>query len=927
MPNLVEQIEAAAAAKLALPAGRSPQQEIARYKTFLKVESHRLRIHHRAGGGGRANCRARGAMMDALLRQLLAALERSAPPRDKALPPVALVAIGGYGRGELNPCSDVDIMILHTGEAIVRGQTHPWLAMLEEGLLWDLGLKVGHAVRSLKDCEQVANNDMQSKTSLIEARLITGNQPLFELFQQLVLEKCVQGHEDEYIAARIEDQRKRRAAHGDSPTMQEPNIKNGCGGLRDFQNLLWMAFFKYRVRSLAELQTRGLISTSDVRRLEAAYDFLLRTRTELHYTVNRAGDVLTRNLQPAVGRGLGYTERSLSRRIELFLGDFYTHTRTIYLLTRALEERLALLPQPSRLPSLGRYLRSRLARARQQELDGFKLLDGQLQATSVEVFREQPARLMRVFLYAQQRGLKLDPNLFFLIHDALPLVDRAFLRDLHVRDTFLEILRRRGNVGATLRLMHETGLLGKYLPEFGKLTALVQHEFFHRYTTDEHTLICLEKLDQVWESTVAPFRHYAEMFRALERPDLLYLALLLHDTGKVEQGKHADLSTRLAQSVGRRLQLDAPTTRTLCLLIEHHLLMARTSQAFDLEDRTVIRHFAEQIGSLENLNLLTLLTFADSMGTSEQFWNGFKDTSLLTLYAGARQELTGSPHFAQAEERQLEHLAGLVKRLLPETFGLDEMQAHFDNLPPRYFTILTNKEIVADLTLTHLFMRVQVTEPEEKALTPVLDWLDEPDRGYTAVKLCTWDRPGLFWKMAGSFSASGLSILSARVFTRADGIALDTFFVVDAETGALVDRQKARQFERIASDELIKGNVDLAALIAKRKAAVPLYSPLFNEPIPTRIEFDNRLSDATTAILIETQDRLGLLFAVAKVLSALSLDIVSAKIQTEKGAALDSFHVREASGLKVLLEDRQRHITLRLLEAIEALDRAQAKTA
>ena len=924
MPKLLDQIEADAATKLALPAGRAPHLEIARYKTFMKVESHRLQMHHRAGLGGREICRARAVMMDALLRQILAALERKVTTSQNSLPPLAIVAIGGYGRGELNPCSDIDLMFLHTGEAIARKTKHPWLALIEEGLIWDLGLKVGHSVRNLTDCELMANTDMQTKTSLIEARLVTGNQPLFALFQKLVVDKCVQGHEDEYIAARLEDQRKRRAAHGDSPTMQEPNIKNGCGGLRDFQNLLWMAFFKYRIRTLSDLEAKGLLSHADVRRLEAAYDFLLRTRTELHYITNRPVDAMTRNLQPAVGRGLGYTERSLSKRIEQFLGLFYNHTRTVYLLTRTLEERLALLPQPSRLPSLGRFLRGRLAHARRQELDGFKFLDGQIQALGPNVFREQPARLMRVFLYAQQRGLKLHPDLFFQIHDELPLVDGPFLRDPRVRESFLEILNQRGNVAPSLRRMHETGLLGKYVPEFGKLTALVQHEFFHRYSTDEHTLMCVEKLDQVWESTVAPFRHYAEMFRDPEHPFLLYLALLLHDAGKAsEGGKHADRSTVLAQRVARRLQLDPVATRTLCLLVEQHLLMARTSQAFDLEDPAVIRHFTEKIGSLENLKLLTLLTFADSMGTSEQFWNSFKDTSLLTLYAGARRELTGSPAVIQAEEKKREQLEGLVERLLPATFGQDELQAHFKSLPPRYFQILTNQEIVADLTLTHLFMRAQVAEENDKVLAPMVDWLDQPDRGYTVVKVCTWDRPGLFWKMAGSFSASSLSILSARVFSRADGIALDTFFVVDAETGALVDRQKAKHFERIVSEELIKGDVNLATLIAKCKFIGPLYSPLFHEPIPTRIEFDNRVSDDSTVIMVETQDRLGLLFVVSRVLSALSLDIASAKIQTEKGAALDSFHVRELSGLKITSEERQSQLTRRLLEAIETLDKGK----
>ncbi len=925
MATLLEKIEADAVERLPLPPNRHPSQELARYKNFLKVESHRLKMLHRAGAAGREVCRARAAVLDVLLRFILDAIRSAASVETKASPPrFALVAIGGYGRGELNPQSDLDIMFLHTGDTIstARGKPHPALLALTDGLLytlWDTGLKVGHSVRTVDDCVSVANSDMQSKTSLIEARLITGDEGLFKHLQAVVLARCVRGFEDAYIAARIADQAERRAKFGGSASMQEPNIKNGCGGLRDYQNLLWMAFFKYRTRSLDELRERELIDDSERKQLDTAYDYLLRARNELHYQVNRPADVVAKSLQPAIAYHLGYTDRSQVRRLEAFMGDLYTHLRNIYLITRTREQRLALLPQPERrLPSFGQLLRTGRHRLRRQMVDGFKFVDGEIYPLSTRVFRDQPRRLMRVFLYAQQRGLTLHPDLSQLIRHQLPLVDRAFLRDRHVHETFLEILSQRGNVAPTLRAMHEVGLLGKYLPEFGKLTCLVQHEFYHQYTADEHTLVCVEQLDRVWEAKQAPYSHYAGIFQEVERPFVLYLALLLHDAGKATPtGRHSDVSGRLALKVAKRLDLDGATTHTLRLVIEQHLTMTSISQRRDLDDPAVIRSFAAQIQSQENLRLLTLHTFADSLGTSDTLWNGFKDSLLLLLYHKAHEQIAGGTAFILVEEKQRELLEDEVRRLMPRTFGEEEAQAHFANLPLRYFQIHSAAEVMADLTLVHLFMHHQLTE-EDRSLEPVVTWHNEPDRGYTAVKICTWDRHALFSKIAGSLTASGLNILSARIFTRNDGMILDTFFVTDARTGLLANREERERFEKLVEQALTR-EIDLAALISRQKVSQPRYQSFDGERIPTAIDFDNEVSDTCTVIDIETEDHLGLLHILSQTLAELGLDIAVAKISTEKGAAIDSFYVSEADGGKVRDAERQRQVERKLRAAIARL--------
>jgi [protein-PII] uridylyltransferase len=921
MQELLRKIEASAAARLPLPPGREPIQELARYKAFLKVETHRLKLLHRAGGGGLEVCRARAVMIDLLLRYLWhTAKENLTEQAQKEFPPLALVGIGGYGRAELNPHSDIDFMFLHSRQ-IAANRPLPYLSKIIDGILyplWDIGLKVGHSVRNVEDCVKVANTDMQSKTSLIEARLVVGDEGLFMKFQKALLSKCVDGHEAEYIAMRLADQAERREKFGNSACMQEPNLKNGCGGLRDFQNLLWMAFFKYRTRSLKDLQAHGLISEKERKQLEGAYDFLLRARTEMHYHLNRAMDVLSKNLQPAVAHNLGFAERSPSKRIEQFMREVYMRSRSIFLITRTLEQRLALQPPAQRRLSL----RSLLPGGRKpasEPVDGFRFNDREIYAVSNRVFREQPRRLMRVFLYAQQRGLLLHPDLAQLLRNELALVDRAFLTDEHVRDTFLTILDQRGSVAPILRAMHEVDLLGRYIPEFGKLTCLVQHEFYHQYTADEHTLVCLEQLDRIWEAKTPPHSNYAELLHKLERPFVLYLALLLHDVGKPEGHGHPALSGAMALRVAKRLGLDGAATHTLRVIIENHLLLASVSQRRDLDAPAIIRQVAKQAQTPETLAMLTLHTFADSLATSDKLWNGFKDSLLWSLHDKTMALMTGGTEFIRTEEVQRELLRQEVSRLLADDSDQEELQALFTTLPHRYYQIHSAREVIDDLKLVNRFLRSQVLD-EDNALAPVVNWQDEPDRGANLVKICTWDREGLFSKIAGSFSAAGLNILSARIFTRSDGIVLDSFSIAEARTGSLAGPEPREKFQEVLKKALTGGVVDFPALIARQKITRPLYHAYTGEHISTQVRFEDEASDTRTLIEIETEDRLGLLYIISQTLAELNLDISTAKILTEKGAAIDSFYVRETDGARVLAPNRRAAIEQRLRRAIQGLE-------
>jgi [protein-PII] uridylyltransferase len=400
----------------------------------------------------------------------------------------------------------------------------------------------------------------------------------------------------------------------------------------------------------------------------------------------------------------------------------------------------------------------------------------------------------------------------------------------------------------------------------------------------------------------------------------LYLALLLHDVGKADgHGNHAVESAKMALRVARRLGLDGSATHTLRLLIENHLLMASTSQRRDLDDPAVIRRFANQIQNSETLTLLALHTFADSLATSDKLWNGFKDSLLWSIYNKTSALMAGGTEFVRAEEKQRELLMEEVHGLASGLEG-EELHAHFGALPPRYFQIHGAREVLDDILLAHQFLELQASD-QDNPLTPVVYWHDQPDRACNAVKICTWDRAGLFRKIAGSLSAAGLNILSAQIFTRSDGIVLDTFYVHDARTGNLAGTDQRNTFEAVINKALTGEDLDFQALIAKQKLVRPVYQAYSGERLATRIGFDNDSSDTRTVIEVETEDRIGLLYAISRQLSELDLDISGAKISTDRGAAIDSFYIRELDGAKVVAAERQRDIEQKLRHAIAELDR------
>jgi len=916
--KFVEEVKARAQEQLVLPEGKAPAGELARYKRFLKHEAARLKKLHRSSGLGREVCMARAAVIDALLKHLLRTAIGLAPlGKFKKVPSLAVIALGGYGRGELNPHSDIDIQFLCEDRLLNGAKPHEFLKSVTDAVLytlWDVGLKIGHSVRRVRDCVEEANKDMQSKTALIEARCVTGDEVLFKKMEKVVHAKCVNPYIDEYIVARLKDQASRHARYGNAVTMQEPDIKNGCGGLRDYQNLCWLMHFKLGYRSVEDLEGQKVISKVDAERLEAGYSFLLRARNELHYQMDRPMEVLTKSVQPKIAWQLGYTNRSPAKRLEAFMGDYYRHARNIDLIVRSVERRLALVPRPAWQQAIGRWVGGR----KEQIIDGFRIIDGEISFVNRRVFRDQPRKLMRVFLLMQRHSVRLHPDLAQRIRDQVWLVNRKFREDMHIHETFLEILNQPGAVGHVLRRMHELDFLGKYLPEFGRLTCLVQHEFYHQYTVDEHTLVCLEKLDGLWEEKWARYRRYHEVFEEIDRPSTLYLALLLHDAGKgIETDRHEREGARVADHVADRLGLDEAASDSLQLVIRHHLTMVQVAQRRDLGDPQVIRQFAESIGTEENLNLLMLHTLADSLGTAETLWNDFKDTAQWALYLRTHSLFRQDTNVARAEEIQRAEIEEEVAKALNGKVPKEEIGAHFSNLPSRYFRTLPVDEIAEDVELVHQFMKLQVLH-EHRMLEPAVAWQRDHDRGCSMTGICTWDRPGLFARVAGVMAICGLNILSAQIFTRDDSIVLDRFFLTDARTGGLPSSDQREMFS-VRLKEALAATEDLDLNISKLPDSTVEYTSLTGELIPTQIYFDNRSSEEFTVLDLETEDHVGLLYAVTHTLSTLGLTIELARINTAKGGANDSFYLVDENREKIENRVRQQFIETMLRHVIAAL--------
>jgi len=860
------------------------------FKGFRKVEEQRLRMWHNAGGGGREITRQRSDLVDILFRELFTVVTESVMPKGLG-GKLCVAAFGGYGRRELTPFSDVDILFLQAN----AGGNKEIEEVIRQTLvaLWDIGFKVGHATRTIAQAVKQANDDPITKTSMLESRFLAGEREIFTGFKERFQNECVRGHEDEYISWRLANQAELRIKYGPSVFLQEPNVKNGIGGLRDYQSLLWISHFKLGVMTTAKLVDAKVLRDTQRRLLEKAYDFLLRTRAEMHYLNGRGADALTLQLQGRVANAFNYPQKNILRKVEAFMREYYSHTRNIHLLTEAALGRMEAAPKPKQAG----LLRLFGARPKVEKFDGFIAREGKLMAESRAIFNEDPYRMIRAFHHAQVRQLDFHAELSDLVRRRLPLVTRTFQYASAARETFFAILSRKGEVGRIMRLMHDLGFLGRYMPEFGALDCLVQHEFYHRYTADEHTLVCLEKLDGVLFSEEEKLRGYRQIFQKIEDPAMLYLALLLHDTGKAaNQRNHEEASAVLAHKVARRLQLSPDRRRMLITLVDSHYVLSKMSQTRNLEDPATIEEFSRIVGNRPNLDALMLVTLADGMGTSDQNWSDWKEGLVWTLYRRASQYLEGGPTaIEQIRRNRDEQLQSVLRKLGRDFEG--EAEAHFSYLPERYFQMFNPEEIAAHLRLFREFFE-NCARDDTRALAPVFKWVPRPEQGYTEVWVCGWDRPRLLERIAGAFLSAQINILSADIFTRGDSVAIDIFRVGSTSLQSVTKPRDIARVEARLAESLEFEDYDFTPLISK-EARLRTYRLSQEFDLPTRITIENSSHPIFTLVDIQTPDRLGLLYDLLRAMGAAGLMIELSRITTEMDVAMDSFYIHGKDGKKI----------------------------
>lgn len=900
MPAHLEKVLSHAERKLVHQAHLRPTDLLDVYRSFLKLEEHRLKVDHASGEGGRALAQKRADIITVMLRHLWnSAWQTSQRTHLNDPPRMALLAVGGFGRGELNPYSDIDILFLYDHSGKERPAQVDDIVQHILYMLWDIGLHVGPATRTMDELVTAGNSDLRTKTSLLEVRYLSGEESLFTEYQRVFNQRCLRGHEGEYLSWRVQDQRERHAKGGNTVFLQEPNVKNGCGGLRDYQNLLWIARVKRGLTSMAELVEAKLLTASERKQLDRAYDFLLRLRTELHYQQHRSGDILTLRLQGQIANAFHYQHRSILRRTEALMRDYYEHASQLYILGNTLSSRLC---GPAFQTKKASWAFLPYRKSQTQELDGFILHQGILEPEAKSIFGVDSLRIVRVFLLAQQHKAELAPELKIRLRRRLNLINRKFIYQPAVREMLLSIMSRKGEVARILRTMHEVGLLGRLFPEFRPLTCLVQHEFFHRYTADEHTLVCLEVLDKIIDATESPLSKYRPLFQQVARPHLLYLALLLHDTGRAENSKHhSEESATNAVRAARRLKLSTSELSTLVFLVDNHLTMSETARRKNLDDEQTIVEFARVVQNQERLDLLMLLTFADTLGTgAPRSYSEWKDLLLWQLYHRTTRALSGEKEFIAAAEQARQDLQQHLLQNISQDIDLGEVVAHFENLPASYFETLPEDLIRLHIRLVHEFLEYQIAHGDA-ALIPIIHWRDFPEQGYSEVIIVTWDRERIFARGTGCFTACGLNILKADIFTRADDIAIQTFYVSTERLEAASDPRDRAAFDKIVVQALSDLEFDFAAAFARRRKA-----PIGMETgdVPTKVSVDQHSSRSSTLLDIQTADYPGLLYRIACAIADAGLNLISARIATEKGAALDTFYLTNMDGQKITSEEK-----------------------
>ncbi len=802
---------------------------------------------------------------------------------------MSVVAVGGYGRGDMAPHSDVDILFLFPYKQTAHGEQVVEYILY---MLWDLGLKVGHATRSVDDCLRMAKQDITIRTNLLESRYVWGDEAIYHQFRTRFMDELVKGSGLEFIEAKLNERDDRHIRMGDSRYVVEPNVKDGKGGLRDLHTLFWIGKYLYRVNTPMELVDQRVLTKKEAQGFLKAQNFLWSVRCWLHYLSDRPEDRLTFDMQSEIAAHLGYTDHAGASGVERFMKHYYLMVKHVGNLTRifcaALEERHQRRPL-IRFPS--RFFGNK-------EIEGFQLRNDRLAVESRDVFRDDPIQMLKLFLVAHQNGVGIHPESLRWVTQNLQLIDQNLQKDPAANAVFLKILTHKITPDIPLRKMNEAGVLGRFVPDFGRVVAQMQYDMYHTYTVDEHTIRAIGILNQIECGDLAEEVPVATsvIHKVISR-QVLYVAVLLHDIAKGRGGDHSELGAEVAEKLCPRLGLSPADTETVAWLVKAHLWMSATAFKRDLNDPTTIRAFGDLVQSQERLRLLLCLTVADIRAVGPNIWNGWKASLLRELYYATDDLLSGGLNADNRDSR----VARAQNKVREALIGWDtqDIEDFIERGYPSYWLSFDTETQIRHAELTR--------DAKKSGADITINTRIETDMDATEITVHTTDHPGLFSQIAGAMAVCGASIVDAKILTLSDGMALDTFWIQDANGEAFNDKGRITKLRKTL-EEVISGQLRPSGEIEKRqvvdnKARTAVFT------VEPNVIIDNKASRTHTVIEVTARDRQGLLYDITRVLRDLSLQIASARISTFGERAVDVFYVKDVFGLKI--DSRTKFVQIR----------------
>ena len=825
-------------------------------------------------------------LFDSVVTDLYPATNRTASER------LALVAVGGYGRGQMAPFSDIDLLFLTPWK-----QT-PWGEQVIETMLymlWDLGLKVGHATRSIDDMIKMARADITIRTSLLEQRFVWGDQPLYEEAAARFRKDVVAGTARAFTAEKLAERDERHKRMGDSRYVVEPNLKEGKGGLRDLHTLFWIGKYAYQVETVAELVDKGLLTALELRQFRRAESFFWAVRINLHDIAGRAEERLTFDIQRELAARLRYAERRGDHggmsAVERFMRHYFLTAKTVGDLTGLflahLDESFA---RSSWIPSLTR---------RPSRLNGFTLRRGQIGVPNDGFFRADPVRLIEMFALADREKLAIHPQAMRQASRDAGLITEAIRRNRAANGLFEAVLTSHNDPETVLRWMNEAGIFGRFVPDFGRVVAQMQYDMYHHYTVDEHTIRAIGLLAQIEAGTLAAdHRLSTAIIKQIASRRVLYVAVLLHDIAKGRGGDHSELGGAIAERLCPRLGLTAAETETVAWLVRNHLLMSRTAFKRDLADFKTILDFTEVVASPERLRLLLLLTVVDIRAVGPGVWNNWKGQLLRDLYESAEEVLRLGHKQKGRTERIVAKQAQLAATLgWPEAAFMAFTRRFADS----YWIAETPESLAGNARL--------IADGDAAAAPLSIAALPDPASGTTLVSIYAADHPGLFYRIAGAISLAGANILDARIHTTRDGQAIDNFVVADPLGQPFAEPEQLTRLKRSIED-VLSGKTRLADRLAARPLARRRAEVFKVEP---NVIIDNKASNRYTVVEIAAADRPALLYALTQALFQSRVTIHSAHIATYGERAADTFYITDLTGAKIDSATRLKTLERRLV--------------